>query len=143
MLTVDASDLHIVLLSNLVELLLLSHQLWKLDVDRSAHGSSQVRWARGDVSKMFVMSKLKILFNLSGSSLQSAENFLDISTVLHRNDSKLILFVDPDEESLVVVVEDTSARWPVSVQVSCCQESVSFPIIWLKKINMCQNSNLE
>jgi hypothetical protein len=37
----------------------------------------------------------------------------------------LIFFVDPDEESLGIVVEDTSARWPVSVEVAGLEESVS------------------
>jgi len=33
---------------------------------------------------------------------------------LHGDDSKLILLVDPDKESLVVVVEDSSSLWPLS-----------------------------
>jgi len=37
---------------------------------------------------------------------------------LHGDDSELIFFVDPDEESLVVVVEDTSSLWPVSLKTS-------------------------
>jgi hypothetical protein len=37
----------------------------------------------------------------------------------------LILFVNPDKESLVVVVEDTSARWPVSVETASLEETVT------------------
>ena len=37
----------------------------------------------------------------------------------------MILFVDPDEEGLLVVVEDTSSIRPVSVETTCLQESVT------------------
>ena len=52
---------------------------------------------------------------------------MDIGSVLHGDDSKLILLVNPDEESLGVVVENTSAGGPVSVGVASLEESVSFP----------------
>jgi hypothetical protein len=48
---------------------------------------------------------------------------------LHGNNSELIFFIDPHQESLLVIVEDTSAMGPVSVQVASLQESVSLPII--------------
>jgi hypothetical protein len=54
---------------------------------------------------------------------------VEVSTLLHGNDSELIFFVNPDEEGLLIVVEDTSALWPFSVQVASFQESVSLPII--------------
>jgi hypothetical protein len=38
----------------------------------------------------------------------------------------LIFLVDPDEESLILVVEDTSAVGPVSIQTYSLKESVSF-----------------
>jgi hypothetical protein len=46
---------------------------------------------------------------------------------LHGDDSELVLLVDPDEESLGVVVEDASAGWPVSVEVAGLEESVALP----------------
>ena len=67
---------------------------------------------------MVVVSELAILFNLGSSSTESLENGSDVSTWLHGNDSQLILFVDPDEESLRIVMEDTSARWPVSIEAT-------------------------
>ena len=42
-------------------------------------------------------------------SAESIENFNDTSSILHGNDSKLILFVNPDEESLGFIMEDTSS----------------------------------
>ena len=51
-----------------------------------------------------------------GRSLrQSSKNSSDVSTLLHGDDSQLILLIDPDEEGLLVVVEDASAFGPVSV----------------------------
>ena len=78
---------------------------------------------------MFVMSKLNIsCLEMSNSSAESVENFDDTSILLHGDDSELILLVDPDQESLSIVVEDSSAGWPVSVKVASSQESVSLPI---------------
>jgi len=128
-LSVDSSDLHVELVSNSVELCLILGQLWKLNVDGSSEGSSEVGWARGDVTKMLVVRELADLFNFLGGSAESVENFSDSSSLLHGDDSKLILLVDPDQESLVSVVEDTSAAWPVSVEVASLEESVSLPVI--------------
>ena len=82
---------------------------------------------------MVVMSKLADSFDFGSSSAESVENLNDTGSLLHGDDSKLILFVDPDEEGLGVVVEDTSAGWPVSVEIACFEESVSLPI-FLKKL---------
>ena len=78
-----------------------------------------------------------------GGSGESAEDSLDISSVLHRDNSELILLIDPDQESLGVIVEDTTTAGPVSVEVASLEESVTLPkivsnlfesIIILKKI---------
>ena len=75
------------------------------------------------------MSKLNISsLEMSNSSAESVENFNDTSILLHGDDSELILLVNPDQESLSVIVEDTSARWPVSIEVASSEESVSLPI---------------
>ena len=65
---------------------------------------------------------------MSNSSAKSIEDFEDSTILLHGDDSELIFFVDPDEESLGIVMEDTSTRWPVSVKVASSKESVSLPI---------------
>ena len=128
-LSVDTSDLDEVLVSDGVELFLLLHKLWKLDVHRGSEGGSQVGWARGDVTEMLIVRELADGLDVSGSSAESFEDREDTSSWLHGDDSELILLIDPDEESLGIVVEDTSAGWPVSVQVASLQESVSLPII--------------
>ena len=71
------------------------------------------------------MGKSSDLFNLSSSRGKAAEDCANISALLHRNDSELIFFIDPDEESLLVVVENASSFWPFSVQATCVEESVT------------------
>ena len=72
------------------------------------------------------MSKRSDLFNLCGSSCKSGEDSTDISTLLHRNNSKLIFLIDPDQECLFVVVENSSTSWPVSVKATCIKETITF-----------------
>merc|ERR1712156_1047326 len=50
---------------------------------------------------------------------------LDITTLLHGNDTELILFIDPDKESFVIVMENTTALWPVTLHTSNLQVRVT------------------
>jgi len=127
-LSVNSSDLYVVLVGDGVELILLFGKLWKLDMDGSSQGGTEVSWARGDVTEMIVVSEFGDFLNSLGSSAESVEDLLDTSSFLHRDDSELIFFIDPNEERLGVIVEDTSTGWPVSVQVACFKEPVSLPI---------------
>ena len=79
------------------------------------------------------MGKSGNLLDLVGSCSESAEDCADIGALLHRNNPKLILFIDPDEEGLLVVVEDTSALWPVPVKTACVKE----PVALLEKEVVC------
>ena len=72
------------------------------------------------------MGKSGNLLDLTSSSGETAENCTDISTLLHRNDPKLIFLINPNEESLLIVVEDASSLWPISVEAACIKESISF-----------------
>jgi len=74
---------------------------------------------------MAIVSKLGNSLDMSSSSAESLENGSDVRSWLHRDDSELILLVNPDKESLGVVVENTSTRWPVSVEVASIEEPVS------------------
>jgi len=65
---------------------------------------------------MVVLGKFGNLLDFGGGSRESLEDLSDVRTGLHGDDSQLIFFVDPDEESLVVVVEDSSAFGPFSFQ---------------------------
>ena len=126
-LTVDTSDLDEVLVSDGVELVLVVHELGELDVDGGSEGGTEVGGARGDVTEMLVLGELALLLNGLSGSAESVEDLLDASTLLHGDDSELILLVDPDKEGLGFVVEDTSARRPVSVEVASLEESVTLP----------------
>ena len=78
---------------------------------------------------MVVVGELADGLDVRGSSAESVEGLSDTSSLLHGDDSELILLIDPDEESLGIVMEDTSAGWPLSVAVASFKESVSLPII--------------
>lgn len=58
---------------------------------------------------MLVVGEFDNGFNVLGGSAESVEDLGDTSTWLHGNNSELILLVNPDEESLGVIVENTSA----------------------------------
>lgn len=127
MLTLGATDLHVVLGSNGFELFPVLGKLGELDVDGGTEGSSQVGGAGCDVTKMRVVSETGHGLDLGGGSGETLEDFSDVGALLHGDDTELILFVDPDEEGLGIVVEDASALWPVTVQAASLKETVSFP----------------
>ena len=124
-LTVDTSDLNVVLVSDRVELVLSVHQLRQLDVHGAAHRSAQVRRAAGDVTIVVVVRELANGLNVLGSAAKAIEDLLDTSTLLHGDDAQLVLLVDPDEERLRVIVEDASAGRPVAVEVAGFEEPVA------------------
>ena len=90
--------------------------------------STKVSWARSDVTEMIITGEIANAFNNFASSAESIEDFLDASTVLHGDDSELIFLVDPNEEGLGGVMEDTSTRRPVSVEVASSEESITLSI---------------
>jgi len=117
-LTVDTSDLDVIFVGNgLMEGFVL-HQLWKVDVDGGSETGSKVSWAVRDVTEMLVVGEFSFGLNNGSGGGESLENLLDVGTLLHGNNSELILLVDPDKESLGVVVEDTSSLWPVSLETA-------------------------
>jgi hypothetical protein len=78
---------------------------------------------------MVIMSEFDIGgLEMSNGSAKSIEDFEDSTILLHGDDSELIFFINPNEESLGVIMEDTSTRWPVSVKVASRKESVTLPI---------------
>ena len=127
-LTVDTSDLDFVLVGNSIESILVLHQLWKVDVDGGSHGGTEVGWARGDVTEMVIVGEFANSLDVFGGRAESGEHLSDVGTLLHRDNSELILLVDPDKESLGLIVENTSAGWPVPIETARLEESVSLPI---------------
>jgi len=76
---------------------------------------------------VLVVGELDDFLDFSGAAGEAVEDAVDVSTGLHGNDAELILFVDPDEEGLLFVVEDTTTVGPVAVEATGLQESVSLP----------------
>ena len=75
------------------------------------------------ISKILIGKLNKIfIFNIPGETL---EDTLDITALLHGNDTELILLIDPDKEGLVVVVENTTAFGPVALHTGNLQVGVT------------------
>ena len=90
-----------------------------------AHTSSEVGWARSDVAEMLVVSKLGLLFDLSSGDGESLEDLADVGSLLHGDDSELVLFVDPHEEGFGIVVEDTTGLRPLTLESAALEVLVT------------------
>ena len=75
---------------------------------------------------MLIVSEFGNLLNLRGSLRETSEYCANVSSLLHRDDSELIFFVDPHEECLLVVMEDASSFRPVTVKTTSLKEPISF-----------------
>ena len=120
-LSVGTTDLHVVLVSDGLELVLVLRKLGQLDVHRCAHACSQVGGARGDVTKMLIIGKLGDLFDLGSGSGETFEDLSNVGAHLHGDDTELIFFVDPHKERLVVIVENATSLGPISFQTARLQ----------------------
>ena len=88
-LTVNSSNLDVILSSNFFELFLVLGKLWQLDMDRSSQSSSAVGWACSEISEVVVVGESGLILNQLLGSGQSVEDGSDITTGLHRDDSEL------------------------------------------------------
>merc|ERR1719445_1804979 len=59
------------------------------------------------------------------STGKTREDSLDISSLLHGDNSHLVLLIDPEEEGLGSIVEDSTALRPVTLHTSNSQVTVS------------------
>jgi len=104
---------------------------WQVNVDRGPHASAQVGWAGVDVAKLG--RNLEVLARLSldrvldslDATCQSLKDALDVTTLLHGDDTELILLVDPDKEGLGLIVEDATALGPVALHASHLQVGIA------------------
>jgi len=96
----------------------------EVNVDRGAHTGAQVGGARVEVSIDRVEHEFASRFGLDrlSDSIDTAgktvEDTLDITALLHGDDTELILLIDPDEEGLGRVVEDTTTLGPFTLHTS-------------------------
>merc|ERR1719431_2554627 len=103
----------------------------QVNVDRGPHASTKIGGAGVDVAVLLIETEVLASLSLNGvldgldTLGQSAEHFPDISSLLHGDDTELILLVDPDEEGLLCVVEDATTLRPVTLHTSNGQVPVS------------------
>merc|ERR1719318_1812123 len=103
----------------------------QVNVDRGPHASTKVGWAGVDVTKPLIKAEVlaRLLLDRVLDSLDTLseplKDLLHISSHLHGDDTELILLVDPDEESLFVIVEDATTLRPVTLHSSNGQVPVS------------------
>lgn len=74
---------------------------------------------------MIVMGELSNSFDVCDCAAKSVKHLANVRAGLHRNDAELVFLVNPHKECLVVVVEDTSAIGPVTVEVASLEETVT------------------
>jgi len=67
---------------------------------------------------MVIGSEFGLSLDLTSGTGKSLENFVDVGTLLHGDNSKSILFVNPNEEGLGIVVEDTSGFGPLTLETA-------------------------
>merc|ERR1719476_62873 len=96
----------------------------QVNVDGGPHASAQVGGAGVDVAEPLIQAEVlaRLLLHRVLDSLDTlgepGEDFFHISSLLHGDDAELVLFVHPDQESLVLVVEDTTTLRPVTLHAS-------------------------
>ena len=67
---------------------------------------------------MLIVSKAGLLLDLCSGDGESLEDLTDVGTLLHGDDTKLVLLIHPDEEGLSIVVEDTTSLGPVVLKTA-------------------------
>jgi len=103
----------------------------KVDVDGGSHASAQVGGAGVDVAVLLgqsvVLAGLLLDRLLDGldTAGEASEDSLDVSALLHGDDTGLVLLVDPQKEGLGVIVEDSTTLGPVTLHTSNSQVTVS------------------
>jgi hypothetical protein len=117
-LSVDSSDLDVIFVGDRLVKILSFHKFWKVDVNGSSETCSKIGWAVRDITKMFIISEFSFLFNFTSGDGKSLEDFEDVGALLHGDNSELIFFIDPDEESFVIIVINSSSLWPVSLKTT-------------------------
>jgi len=99
--------------------------------DGGPHSCAQVGGAGVDEAVLFrqgeVLAALSLdrLSNSSDTTCETSEDTLDVTALLHRDDSHLILFIDPEEEGLGFIVEDTTSFRPVTLHTGNSKVAVS------------------
>jgi len=103
----------------------------EVNVDGGSHASTEVGGAGVDVAVLLGQSVVlaRLSFDAISDGLDTAceasEDSLDIASLLHGDDTGLVLLIDPHKEGLGVIVEDSTTLGPVTLHTSNSQVSVS------------------
>jgi len=103
----------------------------EVNVDRGSHASTKVGGAGVDVTVLLGQSVVLARLGLDGlldgldTAGKAGEDSLDVATLLHGDDTGLVLLIDPEKEGLGVIVEDTTTLGPVTLHTSDGQVLVS------------------
>merc|ERR1719481_1377617 len=103
----------------------------KVDVDGSPHASSQVGGTGVDITVLGIQHEvlsrfcLHAVLNCLDTTSKTIKDSPDISTHLHGDNTELIFLIDPGEEGLVLVVEDSATLRPVTLHASNLEVGVA------------------
>jgi len=103
----------------------------KVDMDGGSHASAQVGGTRVDESVLLRVGVVFAGLGLDGlldgldTTGEAAEDSLDVSALLHGDDTGLVLLIDPEKEGLGVIVEDSTTLRPVTLHTSDSQVAVT------------------
>merc|ERR1711963_487399 len=124
-LSTGATGLQVKLLATSLQLLdAVLGPAGQVNVNRCPHASTKVGGAGVDVAEPLIQAEVlaRLLLDRVLDSLDAlgepGEDFFHISSLLHGDDAELVLFVHPDKESLVLVMEDTTTLRPVTLHAS-------------------------
>lgn len=126
MFTSGTTDLEVELSSGFLELAEVGSELGELDVHGGADGGAKIGGAEGQETKTVVVAEWNTLFDVIDSRGEATEDLSEITTHLHGDEAEMILFIAPDQESLVLVVVDTTSSGPEAASVGSLQEAVTF-----------------
>lgn len=123
MFSVNTSNLNVIFSSDLLKEFHVLREQGKLDVNGSSETSTDVSGACSNRTKVVVVGEACFLVDNGLCMSKSGEHSLDVTTVLHGDNSELIFFINPDQEGLSLVNEDTTSIRPISA------ESCSFKVL--------------
>jgi len=103
----------------------------KINMDRGSHTSTKIGGAGVDVAVLFRVGVVFARFSLDrflnslDTTGKTAEDSLDVTSLLHGDNSGLIFLIDPEKEGLGVIVEDSTTLRPVTLHTSNSQVAIS------------------
>ena len=124
-LAVDTARLDLVLVADLFEIG-VRRGVRDFDVDACAHARAEVGRTRAEITKILGVLKSEAIAELVDGLRQTRKDGTHVASLLHGDDAKLVLFVDPYKEGFVVVVEDAATFGPFSVDAGGFKEAVTF-----------------